>query len=42
MSSGPGFKVFGTMPLTVIFALSQVPLIMRHELKATVPQEEHF
>ncbi len=37
-----GFKVFGTMPLTVIFALSQVPLIMRHELKAKVPQEEHF
>ncbi len=37
-----GFKVFGTMPLTVIFALSQVPLIMRHELKPTVPQDEHF
>ncbi len=38
-----GFKVFGTMPLTVVFALSQVPLIMRHELKAaTSPQDEHF
>jgi intracellular septation protein len=24
------FKVFGTMPLTLIFALSQTPLIMRH------------
>ena len=37
-----GFKVFGTMPLTVVFALSQVPLIMRHELKPQVPQDEHF
>ncbi len=26
------FKVFGTMPLTVIFALSQVPLLQRHAL----------
>ena len=37
-----GFKVFGTMPLTVLFALSQVPLIMRHEAKATEAPEEHF
>lgn len=37
-----GFKVFGTMPLTVVFALTQVPLIMRHELKPTAPQDEHF
>ena len=37
-----GFKVFGTMPLTVVFALSQVPLIMRHELKPEVPTEDHF
>ena len=37
-----GFKVFGTMPLTLMFALSQVPLIMRHEAKPAVPQEEHF
>jgi intracellular septation protein len=37
-----GFKVFGTMPLTVVFALSQVPLIMRHELKTPAPQDEHF
>lgn len=28
-----GFKVFGTMPITIVFALSQIPLIMRHELK---------
>ncbi len=27
------FKVFGTMPLTIVFALAQVPLIMKHELK---------
>ncbi|RYC30977.1 septation protein A [Lichenibacterium minor] len=37
-----GFKVFGTMPLTIVFALTQVPLIMRHELKPTAPQDEHF
>jgi intracellular septation protein len=29
-----GFKVFGTMPITVLFALSQVPLILRHEDKS--------
>ena len=28
-----GFKVFGTMPITLLFALSQVPLIMKHEVK---------
>ena len=27
------FKVFGIMPLTIIFALAQVPLIMKHEVK---------
>jgi intracellular septation protein len=27
------FKVFGIMPLTVVFALAQTPLIMRHEAK---------
>ncbi len=38
-----GFKVFGTMPLTIVFALSQVRLIMRHEVKTpTASQEEHF
>jgi intracellular septation protein len=28
------FKVFGIMPLTLAFALSQTPLILRHERKA--------
>lgn len=28
------FKAFGIMPLTVVFALSQVPLIMKHEAKS--------
>ncbi len=28
------FKVFGTMPITMLFALSQTPLILKHELKA--------
>ena len=27
------FKVFGFVPLTVLFALSQTPLMLRHELK---------
>ncbi len=27
------FKVFGVMPLTFLFAASQVPLLMRHEAK---------
>jgi intracellular septation protein len=27
------FKVFGIMPLTVAFALSQMPLVLRHEAK---------
>jgi intracellular septation protein len=37
-----GFKVFGTMPITVLFALSQVPLIMRHELKSPAAEPDHF
>ncbi len=37
-----GFKVFGTMPITLIFALLQVPLIMKHESKPSTPQEDHF
>lgn len=37
-----GFKVFGTMPITLLFALCQVPLIMRHELKPSDPEPEHF
>lgn len=27
-----GFKLFGTMPLTLVFALAQTPLILRHRL----------
>ena len=27
------FKVFGTMPITLVFALAQVPLILKHEVK---------
>ncbi|MDP3067106.1 MAG: septation protein IspZ, partial [Methylocystis sp.] len=27
------FKVFGILPLTLVFALSQAPLIMRHEIR---------
>jgi intracellular septation protein len=38
-----GFKAFGIMPLTVIFALTQVPLIMRYEVKpAEEKTEAHF
>ena len=28
-----GYKTFGAIPLTILFALSQAPLIMRHEAK---------
>lgn len=28
-----GFKVWGIMPLTIAFALSQTPLILKHEVK---------
>ena len=27
------FKVWGVMPLTMIFALAQTPLILKHEIK---------
>ena len=27
------FKVLGIMPLTIVFALAQTPLLMRHEVK---------
>lgn len=37
-----GFKVFGTMPLTILFALCQVPLIMRHELKGSAAEPDHL
>jgi intracellular septation protein len=38
------FKVFGVMPLTLAFALSQTPLILKHELKgeAREGEPEHF
>jgi intracellular septation protein len=36
-----GFKSFGIMPLTVIFALSQTPLILKHEIKPEA-EPEHF
>ncbi len=28
------FKVFGIMPLTILFALAQTPLLLRHERQA--------
>jgi intracellular septation protein len=38
------FKVFGTMPITILFALSQVPLILKHEMKpeAEKTAEDHW
>ena len=38
------FKVWGVMPLTVVFALSQVRLILKHELKPEDPEAkaEHW
>ncbi len=38
------FKVFGIMPITLIFAMSQVPLIIKHELKPEEAEKapEHF
>jgi intracellular septation protein len=36
-----GFKSFGIMPLTVVFALAQTPLIMKHEIKPEA-EPEHF
>ncbi len=37
------FKVFGILPLTVIFALTQAPLIMRHEIRpGDEDSETHF
>jgi intracellular septation protein len=35
------FKVFGTMPITVVFALAQIPLMMKHEIKDE-DQTEHW
>jgi intracellular septation protein len=37
------FKVFGILPLTLVFALSQMPLILRHEIRAEDEDSEaHF
>jgi len=38
------FKAFGTMPITIVFALAQVPLILRHELKGEAAEDspEHY
>ena len=36
-----GFKSFGIMPLTVIFAIAQTPLILKHEIKPEA-EKEHF
>jgi intracellular septation protein len=36
-----GFKSFGIMPLTLVFALFQTPLILKHEIKPEAEQE-HF
>jgi intracellular septation protein len=33
------FKVFGIMPLTMAFALAQVPLILRYETKGEAPPQ---
>lgn len=33
------FKVFGIMPMTILFTLTQVPLITRHQIEA-VPETE--
>lgn len=36
-----GFKSFGVMPLTVIFAIAQTPLILKHEIKLEA-DKDHF
>jgi intracellular septation protein len=37
------FKAFGIMPITIAFALAQVPLIMKHELKdPEAKQPDHW
>ena len=33
------FKVFGTMPITIVFALAQIPLILKYEIKETDGQD---
>ncbi|QGM98442.1 septation protein A [Methylocystis parvus] len=37
------FKVFGILPLTILFAIAQAPLIMKHEIPAEEEEaESHF
>ncbi len=36
------FKAFGTMPITIVFALAQVPLIMKFELKEGEADKPHW
>jgi intracellular septation protein len=36
------FKVWGVFPLTFLFAMTQVPLLQRHELKDEAPAPEHL
>ncbi len=36
------FKTFGFMPLTLVFALAQAPLIMKHETKEAEPAGDDF
>ncbi|MDB5570695.1 MAG: septation protein [Hyphomicrobiales bacterium] len=36
------FKAFGIMPLTIVFALAQVPLLLRHELKSDEANDSHW
>ena len=37
------FKVFGILPLTILFAIAQTPLIMRHEIPAEEENSDtHF
>ncbi len=37
------FKVFGILPLTILFAIAQAPLIMKHEIPAEEEDaESHF
>ena len=38
------FKAFGTRPITIVFALAQVPLILRYELKGEAAERapDHF
>lgn len=36
------FKVFGILPLTLLFALAQIPLMMRHEARGEEDAGSHF